>query len=272
MVVPLAGDGVMTGPSLGLCFAHPDDECFAVFGSVALHRDDPRLRVVVLHATDGAAGEVAPGVIVGPEGLGAVRREEDDRAWNAVGHRPERHDWLGHPDGGLRNVPFELLVDQVSAFLDEERPDVVVTFGPDGVTGHPDHVVIGAATDAAFHRVRQGGGPGLRRLLHGAIEQSWFDRHQAFRLAQEIPPWQPDRLYHLRAVPDREIGVHVRINSVADWVIAGLRAHRSQRLVLMPTEVDDNTFRQGLRHEWHTIAWPPREAGAALLIDIFDEV
>ncbi|GAA2727165.1 PIG-L deacetylase family protein [Cellulomonas aerilata] len=262
----------MTGRSLGVCFAHPDDEAYAVFGSVALHRDDPDLRVVALHATDGGAGQIAPGVEVGAEGLGSVRRAEDDRAWRAVGHSLDRHDWLGYPDGELADVPLGELVDQVASFLDQERPDVVATFGSDGVTGHPDHIAIGAATDAAFHRVRREGGPGLKRLLHGAIPRTWFERHQAYRTAHGFQTWQPELTYHLRPVPDSEIGVHVRIHTVADLVVAGLREHRSQRMVLMPTEVDEATFRQGLRHEWHTIAWPPRSSAAAVLDDIFDAI
>ncbi|GIG29961.1 hypothetical protein [Cellulomonas marina] len=147
---------------------------------------------------------------------------------------------------------------------------MVVTFGPDGATGHPDHVRIGAAADAAFLQVRCDGGRGLRRLLHGAIPQSWFDRMQAWRVAHGFPPWQPENVYHLRAVPDRCIGVHVRIDPVAHVVVAVLLEHRSQRLVLVPTEVDQATFTRGLRPEWHTVVWPPRHEGEPLLADLFE--
>ena len=81
--------------TLGLCFAHPDDETYGSFGTVALHAADPELRLVVLHATDGGAGEVAPGVEVGPEGLGALRRVEDERAWQAVGRVRRRGSGYG---------------------------------------------------------------------------------------------------------------------------------------------------------------------------------
>jgi LmbE family N-acetylglucosaminyl deacetylase len=167
--------------TLAVCVAHPDDESYATYGTVALHRDDPGFGLVVLHATYGEGGEVAAGVTVSPDGLGAQRRREDDAAWRAVGRAPDRHDWLGHPDRHLSRVPHERLVDQIAGFLDQERPDVVVTFGPDGITGHPDHIAIGAATDAAFHRVRSSPGPGMHRLLHCAIRESLFERHQLWR-------------------------------------------------------------------------------------------
>jgi LmbE family N-acetylglucosaminyl deacetylase len=43
-------------------------------------------------------------------------------------------------------VPRRELVDRIAAILDQERPEVVVTFGPDGITGHLDHITIGEAT------------------------------------------------------------------------------------------------------------------------------
>jgi len=256
--------------TLGLCFAHPDDEGYGAFGSAALHVADPEFRLVVLHATDGGAGEVAPGVEVGPEGLGALRRVEDERAWRAVGRVPDRHDWLDLPDGEVAAVPHSELVDRVAAFLDEERPDVVLTFGPDGITGHPDHIAVGAATDAAFHRVRADGGPGLRRLLHGGIRQSWFDKHQAWRAAHGHEPWVPDRLYHLRGTPDAMIGVEVPTAEVAGQVLAGLREHRSQAHVLLPAGVDDGSFRWGSTRETHVIAWPAAGPDDPCLADVFE--
>jgi LmbE family N-acetylglucosaminyl deacetylase len=65
----------------------------------------------------------------------------------------------------LRDVPFDELVDRVAIVLGEERPDVVATFGLDGITGHPDHIRIGEAATAAFLRFAGDGGPGLRACI-----------------------------------------------------------------------------------------------------------
>jgi LmbE family N-acetylglucosaminyl deacetylase len=73
----------------------------------------------------------------------------------AVGRIPDRHDWLGYPDGGVADVPFEELVDAIAALMEQERPTVVHTFGPDGIFGHPDHIAVGAATEAALNAVRR---------------------------------------------------------------------------------------------------------------------
>ena len=80
--------------------------------------------------------------------------QEDADAWRAVGRSPDRHEWLGFPDGEVDQIPLDQLTEAVGQILDEEQPTVVATFGPDGIFGHPDHIAIGTATDAAFLRSR----------------------------------------------------------------------------------------------------------------------
>ena len=116
---------------------------------------DERFWLSVLHATDGDAGGVAPGLTVEPCSLGRHRRDEAREAWRAVGREPDRDVWLGHQDGDVAAVGHGRLVEEVTRFLEDGRPDVVITFGPEGITGHPDHIAIGRATDEAFERVRQ---------------------------------------------------------------------------------------------------------------------
>ena len=87
--------------------AHPDDDVMGAAGYVALNRDDPGLRFVLIHATDGDAGEIAPGIQATRETLGSVRRREDESGWRSVGRMPDRHEWFGLPDGGLGDLPSD---------------------------------------------------------------------------------------------------------------------------------------------------------------------
>jgi LmbE family N-acetylglucosaminyl deacetylase len=79
---------------------------------------------------------------------------------------------------------------------------VVATFGPDGITGHPDHIRIGEAATSAFLRFAGDGGPGFRRLVYGGIRQSVIDRWNSRRVRAGLTPWNPNTVYHLRGVPD----------------------------------------------------------------------
>jgi len=241
--------------TLALVVAHPDDDAYGVAGTVALHADDPGFRFVLVHATDGEAGEIPPGFPATRETLGAIRREEDRRAWEALGRVPDRHVWLGHRDGAVPDITHAVM-----EILAQERPDVVATFGPDGITGHPDHIAVGAATDAAFHRLR-GGGPGLRRLLHGALPESVFGRWNARRLSEGLPAWDPAQVYHLRPVPDAQIGMTVDVSSVAPRIVAGLREHRSQAHVIGGQGRTDEQWARSVGREHYVVAWPPGETG-----------
>ena len=121
-----------SGRSLMVVVAHPDDDAYGMAGTVALHADDPGFHYVLVHATDGAAGDIPPDFPVTRETLGSVRRAEDERAWEVLGRPPDRHEWFGYDDGGVAAVPFEELVDRIAEIMRAERPDVVGTFGPDG--------------------------------------------------------------------------------------------------------------------------------------------
>ena len=256
--------------SVLLVVAHPDDDAYGLAGSVALHADDAGFRFTLVHATDGAAGEIPPGFPATRASLGAVRRGECRNAWRALGRVPDRHVWLGYPDGEVAAVPGEELVDRIATLLEEERPEVVATFGPDGITGHPDHLAVGAATDMAFHRCRAAGGPGLRRLLHGAMKASTFERWNAARVRAGREAWDPTRVYHLRGVPDELIGMEVDTTAVADRIVAGLSQHRSQLHLISDPTRSAGDWRRTVGREFFVVAWPAREPEDPVLQDIFE--
>ena len=68
------------------------------------------------------------------------------------------HRWLDYPDGGCAAVDAEEAVARIAAIIDEVRPDTVLTFGPDGGTGHPDHIAV-CDVDAAGRPARRAPAP-----------------------------------------------------------------------------------------------------------------
>jgi LmbE family N-acetylglucosaminyl deacetylase len=68
------------------------------------------------------------------------------------------HRWMDHCDGEVSDVPDAVGVDQIAAVIEEVKPDTLLTFGPDGMTGHSDHITVGrwatVAAENSEHRPR----------------------------------------------------------------------------------------------------------------------
>ena len=132
-------------------FAHPDDETLCAGGTFAKYASQgAEVRVVSL--TRGGAGQIRDANAATRSTLEAVREKELEAAGNELGLTETR--CLDHPDGGLSGIDSQVLVRVASELINELDPDVVITFGPDGFSGHPDHVAVGAAVTAACYELR----------------------------------------------------------------------------------------------------------------------
>jgi LmbE family N-acetylglucosaminyl deacetylase len=127
-------------------FAHPDDETMCAGGTLAKYAGDGA-EVHVVSLTRGGAGQIRDAGVATRATLQAVRERELEAAGKELGLTETR--CLDHPDGGLSELDGRALVALAAELLDEVDPDVVITFGPDGFSGHADHVVVGAAVTAA---------------------------------------------------------------------------------------------------------------------------
>jgi LmbE family N-acetylglucosaminyl deacetylase len=132
------------GTLLGI-WAHPDDEAYLSSGLMALVRRTGG-RVAVVTATRGEHGTSDP-VTWPPERLALHRERELEKSLRIVG--VHEHHWLFHRDGELGGIPVADGAAELVPIIEDVRPDTIVTFGPDGMTGHGDHRAISAwATEA----------------------------------------------------------------------------------------------------------------------------
>ena|SRR5437867_7175024 len=133
---------------LACVFAHPDDETFSLGGTLTKLAAEGG-RSDLFCATDGDAGKSSGIPVASRAELGALRRSELAAAARILGIASLSTP--GHGDGMLREVDPDRLVGEIVLFLRQRRPDVVVTFGPEGApTGHRDHRAISRAATAAF--------------------------------------------------------------------------------------------------------------------------
>jgi LmbE family N-acetylglucosaminyl deacetylase len=130
-------------------FAHPDDETFSIGGSIA-HYAKLGVRWDLFCATEGDAGRSAVPVSSKLE-LAALRRNELIAAARLLGVRGKVVT-RGYRDGELAQVEADRLVGDIVEFLRDVKPDIVITFGPEGApNAHRDHRAISRAATAAFH-------------------------------------------------------------------------------------------------------------------------
>ena len=135
---------VELGTILGV-WAHPDDETYLSAGLMAA-AVDAGSRVVCITATRGEGGSMDEEQWP-PESMGQVREQELIKSLAAIG--VTEHHWLDLPDIDMDTSLPEAGAPMVREIMEQVQPDTVLTFGPDGMTGHRAHMSVSRwATDA----------------------------------------------------------------------------------------------------------------------------
>jgi LmbE family N-acetylglucosaminyl deacetylase len=127
--------------------AHPDDESLGTGGTLAKYAAEG-VDTYLLTATRGERGRFGEGSErPSADVVGETREAELRAAAKELGVRDVTI--LGYPDGGVDAVASTIAQEAIAKHLCRVRPHVVVTFGPEGAYGHPDHVAISQLTTAA---------------------------------------------------------------------------------------------------------------------------
>ena len=128
-------DVPVLGSILGV-WAHPDDEAYLSAGLIAVAVEAGH-HVCCVTATRGELGFPDDDPTPIDERM-ALHEAELDACLADLGVTDHR--WLDYPDGGCDQVDIDEVVGRLTAIIDEVRPDVVLSFGPDGATWHTDHI------------------------------------------------------------------------------------------------------------------------------------
>ncbi len=174
-------------------FAHPDDESFCAGGTLARYVASGA-EVMVVSATRGEAGQIRSAGVATRRTLGQVREQELYLACQRLG--VQHTVCLDYGDGMLQEVDQDILIGGIVEIIRSFRPDVVITFGPDGGYGHPDHIAISAATTAAC--VRSGEG-----------------HHFPEQLAAGLAPHRPTQLFYSHFPHKRQL----LLEQLAHWLV-----------------------------------------------------
>ncbi len=226
VVLPTMSAPVVTDPAgaaflgtvLGV-WAHPDDEAYLSAGLMALSRAAGN-EVVCVTATAGEHGTSDPERFP-PATLAAIRRREMAAAMDVLGVR--QHRFLGLEDGTLADVDPAPQVLRLRRLIAWYQPDTIVTFGPEGMTGHPDHVAVSRWATEAWQRSGRTG-----RLLYATTTDAFADEfahlHEQFSV---FGPGLPLRTF------EEDLALTVRVGGRhLDTKMAALHAHASQTSAL----------------------------------------
>jgi LmbE family N-acetylglucosaminyl deacetylase len=230
--------------------AHPDDECFAFGGALALAAVRG-VETYVICLTDGQAasnrGDAATGAA-----LGEMRRDEFRRSCEVLG--VTQQELMDYHDGRLEFVEFSVAAGRLVERVRRFKPDVVLTFGGDGGQNtHADHMIASMLTTAAFH---------------------WAGQEKRYRDAGA--PYKAKRLYHLTAnapIPDRPPAmmmpwtVTLDIRSVRDRKSEAFQQHVSQAPLIERTK---DFFAQYGAEEFYALVATAEPQAARQSTDLFE--
>jgi LmbE family N-acetylglucosaminyl deacetylase len=229
--------------------AHPDDEGGSSGVIAKYAQAGGRAYVVCATRGDGVDAKIVDPDICTREELGRVRVEELRCACEKLGAQPPIV--LGYQDGEVEQVETEAAARTVAQLLRELRPTVVITHGPEGGYGHPDHIAVSRFTTRA---VALAGDPkvdlGLQpfapaKLYYTAFPRSFLEIVPAFRERRaDIGGKQLGFI----GVPDEQITTEVDIKPWMPVKAAALSCHRTQ-FEMDPETGRPKTFSRGLPEE-----------------------
>jgi LmbE family N-acetylglucosaminyl deacetylase len=224
-------------------YAHPDDEAFGSGGTLAKYASEG-CRVHLVTATRGEAGGISEGMAATKANLPDVREEELRCACQVYDIQPPV--FLDYLDGQLTIVHQGQAVGKLVRIIRDIRPQVVITFGPDGIYGHYDHIAVHrwatiavqlAADPACFPEI-----PGqpcdphrVSKLYYRALTQA-----QLAEMGQnDRPAVMMDGVpFPFVARSDREIAAVLDVGAYVKQKLQGILCHRSQLAPDHPYLVD----------------------------------
>ncbi len=234
----------MTPQTLMVILAHPDDESFPMGGTLAKAAAEGK-QVHLVVATRGEAG--IPGKSAAETAV--LREAELRRACAELG--VQQLTFLDYIDSRLETIPDSSGAARLLDLMRQSRPNVVVTFGPDGISGHSDHLAVYRWTTAAFDQYWQQSQRPLRLYYIAPSE--------ATQQGCGIPP------------PAETVGGPVAFIDVGNYLVQKVRAAQQHQSQNPPFNGDPEIEAQNMAcHELFRLARPQIAAnGHEPEIDLF---
>ena len=184
-------------------WAHPDDETFMTGGLLSMAAANGQ-KVICVTATDGARG-VQDQSRWPAETLGVTRQNELATALNILGIDAPR--MLGYDDGHCSAVNSSEVCAKLVSLIDTYEPDTILTFPPDGLTGHPDHMAVSNWTVSAAKDAKKIPAVYFATQTQESYDSFWkvVDTQFNVYFATDSPVFVPEKLCDIHVLLEPEI-------------------------------------------------------------------
>jgi LmbE family N-acetylglucosaminyl deacetylase len=238
--------------------AHPDDEASSTGGVLALYGDQG-VRTIVVTCTNGEFGDAPGQVKPGDDGhdeqeVAQLRLAELRQSCKILG--VSHLELLGYHDSGMPdweykdrpdafcNIPLDVVADRIAALIAQYQPQVVISYDPDGMYQHPDHVHAARAAAAA---VVKSGTPA--KLYQTAMRPSaWRKIWAALReLGVEMPdrevtPEQEQQMAEAEAAITTSIDIRPALERKREALFAHASQIQESWFSKIPPEIAEEAF------------------------------
>ncbi len=204
----VAHEHTWTGEKLSLLaiFAHPEDESFGPAGTLAKYASEGIQVSLVAATRTNAANEAG----------NTLQQPTRDRVCSCRASGIRRACLFDQRRGELKHIALDVIVERLVRWIRETRPQVIITFGPQGLTGDEDNRIINMATQVAFH---------------AAGDPNQFTHH----LEDGLSPHIPQKLYYC-LLPQ---------SLVQRWGIPGIHAAPDQEIT---TVLDVSMYHEAIKN------------------------
>lgn len=255
--------------------AHPDDETLGFGGTLAYYAN-MGVATHLVCATRGQLGWFGtPEDYPGPDALGSIRENELVQAAQVLNIQSVQ--LLDYMDGELDQAEPATIIHQIATHIQRIRPQIVLTFDPFGVYGHPDHIAISQFTTAAV--VEAASGRQIKDVPPHLVEALYYRVLTEAELAAYQSAFG-DLVMTIdgierRAAPWEEWSVTHRLDTrdYAPQVWQAVRTHRSQlpgyeSLMALSTQAQDAIFGTQTFYRAYSFVSGGRQQETELLPDL----
>jgi LmbE family N-acetylglucosaminyl deacetylase len=240
-------------------FAHPDDESIVAGGTLAACAA-AGCKVAIVSATRGELGPIADPNLATAETLGSVRALELRAAALALGLGESAAECLDYPDGALSRAEPGRLEGDLERRIRAQRPDAIITFGPEGLYWHRDHIAVHRHTLAALDSLGR----------EGIVPEVYYATWPLGLMGDVVSALaEPGRTIDLWGLQPADFGAPAEtITTVVDvrpFLVPKLRALRSHRSQLgaghLFRVIPDDLAEEFLGREYFVRARPRKASG-----------